>query len=78
MQAGNTYFYVVTASDANGSYVAQLDEVQAPENPSETATAALSRELTTALRGDLAAELTDSLRRRFPVHIRRDVLDRLF
>ena len=69
---------VVTASDANGSYVAQLDEVQTPENPSETATAALSRELATALRGDLAAELTDSLRQRFPVHIRRDVLDRLF
>jgi peptidyl-prolyl cis-trans isomerase D len=69
---------VVTAADANGSYVAQLDEVQTPENPSETATAALSRELSTALRTDLEAEFTQNLRRSFPVHIRRDVLDRLF
>jgi len=69
---------VVTAADANGSYVAQLDEVQAPETPSQTATTELSRELATALRTDLGDEFTQALRGRFPVHIRREVLDQLF
>jgi peptidyl-prolyl cis-trans isomerase D len=69
---------VVTAADASGSYVAQLDEVQTPETPSQAATAELSRELTGALRTDLGTELTQVLRQRFPVQIRREVLDRLF
>jgi peptidyl-prolyl cis-trans isomerase D len=69
---------VVTAADATGSYVAQLDEVQAQETPSETQTADLSRELTAAMRADLGAEFTEALRRRFPVEIRREALDRLF
>ena len=69
---------VVTASDATGSYVAQLDEVQRPENPSQTATAGLSRELDTAQQADLAEEFTRALRARFPVEIHREVLDRFF
>jgi peptidyl-prolyl cis-trans isomerase D len=69
---------VVTAADASGSYVAQLDEVQTPEAPSLTATAELSRELATALRTDLGDEFTQALRGRFPVHIRREVIDQLF
>ena len=43
----------VTASDATGSYVAQLDEVQKPERPSQTAAAELSRELDAEQRADL-------------------------
>jgi peptidyl-prolyl cis-trans isomerase D len=69
---------VVTAADATGSYVAQLAEVEVPEAPPEGATAEISRELTAAMRGDLAMEFTQALRRRFPVAIRREALDRLF
>jgi peptidyl-prolyl cis-trans isomerase D len=69
---------VVTASDATGSSVAQLDGVQRPENPSQTATADLSHELDAAQQADLAEELTRALRARFPVEIHREVLDRFF
>jgi len=69
---------VVTASDASGSYVAQLDDVQRPEKPSQTDTAELSRELDASQQADLAEELTKGLRARFPVEIHRETLDRLF
>ena len=69
---------VVTASDATGSYVAQLDEVQRPEDVSQTAAAGLSHELDTAQQVDLAEEFTRTLRTRFPVEIHREVLDRYF
>ena len=69
---------MVTASDAAGSYVAQLDEVQRPENPSQTATAGLSHELDTAQQIDLAEEFTEALRARFHVEIHREALDRYF
>jgi peptidyl-prolyl cis-trans isomerase D len=69
---------VVTASDATGSYVAQLDEVQRPEDVSQTAAAGLSHELDTAQQVDLAEEFTRALRARFPVEIHRDALDRFF
>lgn len=69
---------VVANSDASGSFVAQLDGVQRPENPSQTATAGLSRELDAAQQADLAEELTQALRARFAVAIHREVLDRLF
>jgi len=69
---------VVTAADATGSYVAQLSEVEIPEAPPQSAVADLSRELTAAMRGDLAMEFTQGLRKRFPVEIHRDALDQLF
>jgi len=69
---------VVTASDATGSYVAQLDEVQRPEEVSQTAAAGLSRELDNAQQVDLAEEFTRALRARFPVEIHREALDRYF
>jgi peptidyl-prolyl cis-trans isomerase D len=69
---------VVTASDPTGSYVAQLDEVQRPEEVSQTATAGLSRELDNAQQVDLAEEFTRALRARFPVEIHREALDRYF
>ena len=69
---------VVTASDAAGSYVAQLDEVRRPEDVSQTAAAGLSHELDTAQQVDLAEEFTRALRARFPVEIHREVLDRYF
>ncbi|MGC1886991.1 MAG: SurA N-terminal domain-containing protein [Stellaceae bacterium] len=69
---------VVTASDATGSYVAQLDEVQRPENVSQTAAAGVSHELDTTQQVDLAEEFTRALRTHFPVEIHRDALDRFF
>ncbi len=69
---------VVTASDAAGSYVAQLDEVQRPEDVSQTAAAGLSHELDTAQQADLAEEFTRALRAHFPVEIHREALDRFF
>jgi peptidyl-prolyl cis-trans isomerase D len=69
---------VITASDAAGSYVAQLDEVQRPENPPQSATADFSRELGAGQRADLGEEFTQALRARFPVEIHHEVLDKLF
>jgi peptidyl-prolyl cis-trans isomerase D len=71
---------VVTATDASGAYVAQLDAIRPPdEGPAATAaTAELSRALTADLEFDLAAELTRGLRRQFPVAIHHEVLDRMF
>jgi peptidyl-prolyl cis-trans isomerase D len=69
---------VVTAADDAGSYVAQLDKVERPENPSQSAMADLTRELDTAQQLDLAEEFTQALRRRFPVEIHREALDRFF
>jgi peptidyl-prolyl cis-trans isomerase D len=69
---------VVTATDADGSYVAQLDEVQTPETPSQNATADASRDLNQQMRTDLSGEFTQALRARFPVEIRREAIDRLF
>ncbi|MBV8312393.1 MAG: peptidyl-prolyl cis-trans isomerase, partial [Planctomycetaceae bacterium] len=69
---------VVTATDAVGSYVAQLDEVKTPETPSQSDVADVSRNLNQGMRNDLTAELTQALRARFPVDIRREAVDRLF
>jgi peptidyl-prolyl cis-trans isomerase D len=69
---------VVTASDATGSYVAQLTKVEEPQAAAKGATAALSREVTAGIQADLGEEFTRTLRARFPVEIHRDTLDRLF
>jgi peptidyl-prolyl cis-trans isomerase D len=71
---------VVTASDPNGAYVAQLDTVRVPEKgpEAEAGKTALKRELDAGLQFDLGGEFTRSLRRQFPVEIHREVLDQLF
>ena len=69
---------VVTASDATGSYVAQLTKVEEPQTTSKDATADLSREVTAGMQADLGDEFTRALRARFPVEIHRETLDRLF
>ena len=69
---------MVTATDASGSYVAQLDEVKTPEAPSQSDTADILRDLNQGMRTDLAAEFTHALRERYPVEIRREVVDKLF
>ena len=69
---------VVTAEDDSGAYVAQLKEVQAPEAPADAALQPLTQELAGAVKRDLVGEFTQALRARFPVSIKRDVIDRLF
>jgi peptidyl-prolyl cis-trans isomerase D len=69
---------VVTASDGAGSYVAQLKEIQAPEEVPDAAGAALQQQLSGEVKRDLAGEFTAALRRRFPVEIKQAELDRLF
>jgi peptidyl-prolyl cis-trans isomerase D len=69
---------VVTATDGSGAYVAQLKEIQVPENPSDEAIAGLSQQLAGEARADAAGEFTEALRRRYPVEIKRDALDRMF
>ena len=69
---------VVTATAAAGSYVAQLDEVQAPEAPSPSAVAEISDGLSRGMRADLATEFTAALRARYPVEIHREAVDKLF
>jgi len=69
---------VVTATDAAGSYVAQLDEVKTAETLSQSDMADLSRNLDQGMRNDLTSEFTQALRARFPVDIRREEVDRLF
>jgi peptidyl-prolyl cis-trans isomerase D len=69
---------VVTAEDAGGAYVAQLKEIKVPDAPPDAQAKALTAELGTAARYDLVGEFTEALKKRFPVTIHRDVLDRLF
>jgi peptidyl-prolyl cis-trans isomerase D len=69
---------VVTASDATGSYVAQLIKVEKPKTTSKDATADLTREVTAGMQADLGDEFTRALHARFPVEIHRENLDRLF
>lgn len=69
---------VVTASDATGSYVAQLIKIEEPPLAAKDATANLSRDVTAGIQADLGDEFTRALRTRFPVAIHREALDRLF
>ena len=69
---------VVTASDATGSYVAQLTKIEEPRATAKDAAANLSREVTAGIQADLGDEFTGALRTRFPVEIHRETLDRLF
>ena len=69
---------VVIATDAAGSYVAQIKEVQVEENPSKSAMADLSLDLNQGMQTDIASEYTEALRARFPVEVKREAVDRLF
>jgi len=69
---------VATVSDATGAYAAQLKEIQTPEAVSDEAAAALSKQLSGEAKGDIADEFTEALRKRFPVEVKRDALERMF
>jgi peptidyl-prolyl cis-trans isomerase D len=69
---------VVTAADATGAYTAQLKEIQVPETVPDNIANALSEQLRGEARVDVAGEFTEALRKRYPVVIKRDALDRMF
>lgn len=69
---------VVTASDATGSYVAQLIKMEEPKTTSKDAAADLTREVTAGMQADLGDEFIRALHARFPIEIHRETLDRLF
>jgi len=69
---------IVTASDDNGAYAAQLREIQSPETIPDAAAAGLSDQLASEARVGIAGEFTEALRHRFPVEIQREALDRMF
>jgi peptidyl-prolyl cis-trans isomerase D len=72
-KAGDT----VVSDGAAAAYVAQLKEIKIPDSMPEDQEKALSTELGNSARYDMVAELTEALKKRFPVTIHRDVLDRL-
>jgi peptidyl-prolyl cis-trans isomerase D len=71
---------VVTATDATGAYVAQLDTIQNPDNgpAAKAAKAQLEQELSAEMQLDLGVEFTRGLREHFPVEIHHQVLDQMF
>jgi hypothetical protein len=68
----------VSAEDAGGAYVAQLKEIKVPDAPGEAEAKALTGQLGTSVRYDLVGQLTDALKKRYPVTIHHDVIDRMF
>lgn len=67
----------VAANDSAGAYVGQLKEIKAPDSTPADAAKALQTELGNAARYDLVGELTEMLKKRYPVTIHRDVLDKM-
>jgi len=68
----------VNADDAAGAYVAQLKEVKIPDSTPDDQVKALTTEMGNSTRYDMVSEFTEALKKRYPVTIHRDVLDRLF
>jgi peptidyl-prolyl cis-trans isomerase D len=68
----------VSADDAAGAYIAQLKEINTPDSTPDAQVKALTTELGNSARYDMVGELTEALKKRFPVTIHHDVLDRLF
>ena len=69
---------IVTISEPTGAFVAQLKEIQSPESVPDGAADALSQQLAKEAQQDIAGAYTQALKKRFPVEIQRDALDRMF
>jgi hypothetical protein len=69
---------VVTATDAGGSYVAELATITTPKAPPAGAVATLTQSLQSEMQDDLSVEFTSALRQRYPVTIAHGAIDRLF
>ncbi len=67
----------VVATDSAGAYVGQLKEIKSVDSTPADMAKALQTELGNAARYDLVGQLTEALKKRFPVTIHHDVLDKL-
>ncbi|HXC30779.1 MAG TPA: SurA N-terminal domain-containing protein [Stellaceae bacterium] len=67
-----------TGGDDNGTYVAQLKTINIPQSTPDDQVKALTAEIGNSMRYDMAGEFTDSLKKRYPVTIKHDVLDKMF
>jgi peptidyl-prolyl cis-trans isomerase D len=68
----------ITGSDNSAAYVVQLKTINIPQSTPDDQVKALTTEIGNSARYDLAGEFTDSLKKRYPVTIHQDVIDRLF
>ena len=69
---------IVTTAGPTAAYTAQLKEIRSPESV-PTAAGPLAERLAREQRRDhLASAFTEALRRRYPVEIQRDALNRMF
>ena len=68
----------VFVADESGGYAAQLKDVQVPQTIPDDEAAKLAQQITGEMRLDAAGEFTQGLRRRYPVDINREELDRVF
>lgn len=68
----------IAGSDDSGAYVAQLKAINIPQSTPDDQVKALTTEIGNAARYDIAGEFTDALKKRYPVTIHHDVIDRLF
>jgi peptidyl-prolyl cis-trans isomerase D len=69
---------VVHVADDAGGYAAQLKEIRVPETVPEGEAARLQQRLAGEMRVDIAGEFTQGLRRRYPVEIKRQEVDKMF
>ena len=69
---------IVTTSDDTGAHAAQLKEIQSPETIPADAAAKLATELAGETKLSIAGAFTEALRRRYPVEIQKEALDRMF
>jgi peptidyl-prolyl cis-trans isomerase D len=69
----------VVGGNNDGFYVAQLKSIDQPDPEADSAgVEQLKQQLAGGVHGDVLAEYTEGLRRRFPVEIRQDEISRLF
>lgn len=69
---------VASVSDPSGAFAAQLKEIQTPETIPGGDADKLARQIAGEVKLDIAGGYTEALRRRYPVEIKRQELDRLF
>jgi peptidyl-prolyl cis-trans isomerase D len=69
---------VASGSDASGAFAAQLKDIQTPETIPPAEADKLAQQIAGEVKLDIAGEYTEALRRRYPVEIKRQELDRMF
>jgi peptidyl-prolyl cis-trans isomerase D len=69
---------IVTIAEPTAAFTAQLKEVQSPKTVPDAAATLLSEQLAREQQGDIVGSYTDALKKRFPVEIERDALNRMF